>query len=69
MDLIKRTRNDRAGIKCPTCGSRTFIIDTRGNGDVLSRRRRCDSDHVFYTLETVSSDAGFHRRVQKENGL
>lgn len=37
---------------CPVCGGKTAVIDSRGQGDEVIRRRKCrECEHRFTTIE------------------
>jgi hypothetical protein len=42
---------------CPTCSGGTRVIETRLSSDRIKRRRACEQDHRFNTLE-VPADSG-----------
>ena len=43
-------------MKCPECGSKTIVVDTRCNSDAIFRRRECRKcDNKFTTIEKIFS--------------
>ena len=47
---------------CPVCGGKTTVCVTRGECDMICRRRRClDCKHTFYTTEIESGSDDFYR--------
>ena len=41
-------------MKCPKCGKRTSVIESRPSGAIVVRRRRCPGCHLrFATVELL----------------
>lgn len=40
-------------MNCPKCDSHTGVMDTRLRGDIIRRRRLCESGHRFVTYEST----------------
>lgn len=44
-------------MKCPDCGGKSLVIDTRENGETHRRRRRCVScEKIFATVEMQATE-------------
>lgn len=43
-------------MNCPECGGETSVTDSRPSGANVRRRRRCDNDHRFTTIELLVTD-------------
>lgn len=47
-------------MKCPKCGGRTTVFDTRSDGTATYRHRNCTKCHyTFYTAEMATSGAKY----------
>lgn len=40
-------------MKCPTCGGRAEVIDSRETADWIRRRRKCANGHRYTSIEIV----------------
>lgn len=45
-------------MRCPNCGSRTYVIDARPYGPMFKRRRECRNCRIrFSTFEEIVQDS------------
>ena len=49
-------------MKCPACGKKAAVIQSRERNGMQVRRRECTSGHRFTTEEKVVSDGKEKRR-------
>ncbi len=56
------------GVRCPVCQTKTRVIDSRGNGTSIYRRRQCSTGHRFTTLETEAPNVTNeqYRKMRRE---
>lgn len=52
-------------MRCRHCGEiRSSVLDTRDNGDAVTRRRACFNGHVFVTTETYKAVVKMTRKLE-----
>lgn len=58
-------------MKCPECGGKTKVVETRSNGQCTIRRRICQSCKIkLYTEERYNESAKFElSQLTKEAGI
>lgn len=57
------TATSGSGIRCTGCGGTTSVVDSRGSGDAVRRRRRCDICNTRYTTFEMMVDSSANRKV------
>lgn len=50
---------------CPVCGEKAEVIDSRSDGESVTRKRKCLG--CSYRFHTVEIDEDLYRKISKEN--